>query len=66
MGALRAVEFVGFGVGSRGGCVGCWVVDFGGFAVFARVDAVYGVEEEGGGCGEEDVAGKVVSCVYGS
>lgn len=56
VGALRAVEAVGFGVGARGGRVRRWVGDLGGFAVRARVDAVEEVEDEGRGCGEDYVA----------
>lgn len=58
VGTLRAVELVGGVVGAAGGRVGCWVVDFGGFAEFASVDAVVGVQEEGAGCCEDYVAGE--------
>jgi len=70
--ALGAVEEVvlhggiaggagGGGVDLGGGCggegVGLGVGDSGGFAEGADAGAVPEAEEEGGGCGEEDVAG---------
>lgn len=56
MGALRAVELSGGGVGAGRGCVGGRMFDFGGFAVGVGVGTVDEVEDEAGGCGEEDVA----------
>jgi hypothetical protein len=56
VGALRAVEAVRFGVDSGGGRVGGWVGDGGCFAVCASVERVQGVEDECGGCCEQDVA----------
>jgi hypothetical protein len=56
VGALGAVEAVRGGVGARRGRVRGRVRDARGFAGGARVEAVDGVEEEGRGGGEEDVA----------
>jgi len=56
VGSLRAVELVGREIGARGRCVACWVGNFGSLAVAACVHAVPVVEEEGGGCGQDDVA----------
>lgn len=58
MGALGAVEGEDFGVfvGFFAGAVGIGVFYAGGLAVHADVEAVDGVEDEGGAGGEEDVA----------
>lgn len=58
--ALCAVELVCCGVGAGRRSVGGWIVDFGGFAVGTGVDAVPEIEDEGGGCGEDYVAGRGV------
>lgn len=44
-------------IGAIGGCVGEGIRAFGCFTVLACVGLVDDVEDEGGGCGEEDVAG---------
>lgn len=64
--ALRAVELMCCGVGTGGGGIGGWIVDFGGFAVGTGVDAVPEVEDEGGGCGEDYVAGREVLVTWES
>ena len=56
MRALRAVEHEGVGVGARGGRVRCGVGNLRGLAVAACVYGVDGVQDEGRGGGEEDVA----------
>ena len=59
MSALSAVEGEGLWIlgCDLGGGVWGWVGDAGGFALAARVEAVDEGEDEGGGGGEEDVAG---------
>lgn len=61
MSALGAIEPVGFFVGARGRCVCSGVLDCRGFAIFACVYGVPGVEEEGRRCGEKNVAARDVS-----
>lgn len=56
MGALCAVEGISCFVCARAWCIGCWIVDFGGFAIGACVDTVPAREDEGGGGGQKDVA----------
>jgi len=60
VGALRAVEAQCFVVGARGWRVCRRVRDCGSLAVIPGVDGVPAVEEEGGGCGEEDVSDKLL------
>jgi hypothetical protein len=54
--SLRAIELVCVFIGARRGCVCGGIGDFSCFAVVACVERVPGVEDKGGGCGEEDVA----------
>lgn len=62
--ALRAVELVGGEIRARRGRVRGGVGDAGRLAVFACVEAVDDVQDEGRGCGEQDVA-EVGSSVSG-
>jgi hypothetical protein len=61
MSALGAIKPVSFFVGARGRCVCSGVLDCRGFAIFAYVYGVPGVEKEGRCCGEKDVAARDVS-----
>lgn len=54
--SLRAVELVGGIIGARGRRVGCWVCYLGSLALRTSVQGVRGIDKEGRGCGEEDVA----------
>ena len=42
-------------------CVGGWVADAGGFAEHAGAAAVPEAQEEGRGCGQDHVAGRIFS-----
>jgi len=56
VGALGAIELVSSDVSAGGWCIAGWIRNFGSFAIAASIDGVPVVKEEGGGCGEDDVA----------